>query len=71
MEPERRSLVLSERAELRERTLATLKEVDVCKAVVRSLADFGAFVELTEFQGKREGLVHASLMSAKKGVSAR
>ena len=38
---------------------------------VSNVMDFGAFVELTEFRGKREGLVHASLMSAKKGVSAR
>ena len=29
--------------------------------------DFGAFVELTEFRGKHEGLVHASMMSARRG----
>ena len=38
---------------------------------VSNVLDFGAFVELTEFRGKHEGLVHASVMSAKKGVSAR
>ena len=38
---------------------------------VSNVMDFGAFVELTEFRGKHEGLVHASMMSAKKGVSAR
>jgi hypothetical protein len=66
VEPERRSLVLSERAELREGKLATLKEGDVCKAVVRSLADFGAFVELLDDNGSAtfvEGLVHVSEIS--------
>jgi len=66
VEPERRSLVLSERAELREGTLAALKEGDVRKAVVRSLADFGAFVELLDDSGSAsfvEGLVHVSEIS--------
>lgn len=66
VEPERRSLVLSERAELREGTLAALQEGDVCKAVVRSLADFGAFVELLDDSGSAtfvEGLVHVSEIS--------
>ena len=33
--------------------------------------DFGAFVELTEFTRKFEGLVHASMLSSLKGVGAK
>lgn len=51
VDQERRSVVLSERAELREGKLNALSEGDVCKAVVRSLADFGAFVELLDDNG--------------------
>lgn len=66
VDQERRSVVLSERAELREGKLNALSEGDVCKAVVRSLADFGAFVELLDDNGDAnfvEGLVHVSEIS--------
>ena len=38
---------------------------------VSNVMDFGAFVELTEFTRKFEGLVHASMLSSLKGVGAK
>ncbi|MEM6329315.1 MAG: S1 RNA-binding domain-containing protein [Planctomycetota bacterium] len=64
--PERRNLVVShravmerERAEQREKLLAELAPGQVREGVVRSLRDFGAFVDL----GGVDGLVHVSKMS--------
>jgi ATP-dependent RNA helicase DHX8/PRP22 len=38
---------------------------------VSNVMDFGCFVELVDFSRKFEGLVHASMISAQKGVNAR
>jgi small subunit ribosomal protein S1 len=63
---ERRNLVLShravmerERAELREKLLAELAPGQIREGVVRSIKDFGAFVDL----GGVDGLVHISQLS--------
>jgi small subunit ribosomal protein S1 len=63
---ERRNLVLShravmerERAELREKLLAELAPGQIREGVVRSLKDFGAFVDL----GGVDGLLHVSQLS--------
>jgi small subunit ribosomal protein S1 len=63
---ERRNLVLShravmerERAELRDKLLAELAPGQIREGVVRSLKDFGAFVDL----GGADGLIHVSQLS--------
>ncbi len=55
----RRDLLEQERAEMREKTWAELEEGQVRKGVVRSIRDFGAFVDL----GGVDGLVHVSDLS--------
>jgi small subunit ribosomal protein S1 len=55
----RRELLERERAEQREKTWAELAEGQVRKGVVRSVRDFGAFVDL----GGVDGLLHVSDMS--------
>src|SRR5262249_22646692 len=55
----RREFLERERAELRERTWATLAEGQVHDAVVRSIKDFGVFVEL----GGVDGLLPIGEMS--------
>jgi small subunit ribosomal protein S1 len=64
--PERRRLVLSrraviekEKAESKERMMAELAEGDVREGTVRSLMDFGAFVDL----GGVDGLIHISRLA--------
>ncbi len=67
--PARRNLVLSRRAvmeyekeQAREKLWAELEEGQVREGTVRSLQDFGAFVDL----GGADGLIHISQMSWKK-----
>jgi small subunit ribosomal protein S1 len=55
----RRELLERERAELRERTWATLAEGQVCDGVVRSIKGFGAFVDI----GGVDGLLPIGEMS--------
>lgn len=55
----RRELLEQERAELREKTWASLEEGQVGHGVVRSVKDFGAFVDL----GGVDGLLHVAEMS--------
>src|SRR4029079_14342225 len=55
----RRALVEKEREANREKLLATLREGQVFTGVVRSVKDFGAFVDL----GGVDGLLHVSEMS--------
>jgi len=55
----RKELLLKEREEMREKTWAELEEGQVRKGTVRSLKDFGAFVDL----GGVDGLLHISDMS--------
>lgn len=55
----RRDLLEQERAEMREKTWATLEEGQVRHGVVRSVKDFGAFVDL----GGVDGLLHVGEMS--------
>jgi small subunit ribosomal protein S1 len=55
----RRELLERERAELRERTWATLEEGQVCDGVVRSIKGFGAFVDI----GGVDGLLPIGEMS--------
>ena len=55
----RRELLEQERAEQREKTWATLEEGQVHHGVVRSLKDFGAFVDI----GGVDGLLHVGEMS--------
>jgi small subunit ribosomal protein S1 len=55
----RRELLERERAELREKTWASLEEGQVRKGVVRSIKDFGAFVDI----GGVDGLLHIAEMS--------
>jgi small subunit ribosomal protein S1 len=64
--PEKRNLVLSrravlerEKAEAKERLMASLEVGQVHEATVRSLQDFGAFVDL----GGVDGLIHISQLS--------
>jgi ribosomal protein S1 len=67
--PEERNLVVSRRAllekqrnELREKTWSELAEGQVRQGIVRSVRDFGAFVDL----GGVDGLIHVSEMSWKR-----
>jgi small subunit ribosomal protein S1 len=55
----RRELLEQERAELREKTWASIEEGQVRHGVVRSVKDFGAFVDL----GGVDGLLHVGEMS--------
>ena len=55
----RRDLLEQERAEKREQTWKTLEEGQVHKGVVRSIKDFGAFVEI----GGVDGLIHVGDMA--------
>ena len=55
----RRELLEQERAEQKEKTWATLEEGQVRHGVVRSVKDFGAFVDL----GGVDGLLHVGEMS--------
>jgi len=55
----RRDLLEQERAEQKEKTWATLEEGQVRHGVVRSVKDFGAFVDL----GGVDGLLHVGEMS--------
>ncbi len=55
----RRELLERERAELREKTWAALEEGQVRQGVVRSIKDFGAFVDI----GGVDGLLHVAEMS--------
>lgn len=64
--PERRNLVLSHRAVMerdkaaaKEKLLATLQVGDVREGIVRSLQEFGAFIDL----GGVDGLIHISQLS--------
>lgn len=66
LDPKRNNVVLSRRAALeesqgeeREKLLATLKEGDVVNGVVKSLTDYGAFVDL----GGIDGLLHITDMA--------
>jgi ribosomal protein S1 len=59
----RRELLERERAEQREKTWASLEEGQVRKGIVRSVRDFGAFVDL----GGVDGLVHVSDLSWSRG----
>jgi ribosomal protein S1 len=62
----RRDLLEAERAELREKTWATLEEGQVRHGVIRSVKDFGAFVDL----GGVDGLLHVGEMSWTRGADA-
>jgi small subunit ribosomal protein S1 len=55
----RRALIEEQRAEKKKHLLATLQEGQVCKGVVKNIADFGAFVDL----GGIDGLLHITDMS--------
>ncbi|MFG0330447.1 MAG: 30S ribosomal protein S1 [Phycisphaerales bacterium] len=55
----RRKLIEEERAEARDRLLATVSEGDIVKGVVKNIADFGAFIDL----GGIDGLLHITDMS--------
>jgi ribosomal protein S1 len=55
----RREILEAERAEKREQTWKTLEEGQIHKGVVRSVKDFGAFVDI----GGVDGLLHISDMS--------
>ncbi|MEZ6069914.1 MAG: 30S ribosomal protein S1 [Pirellulales bacterium] len=55
----RRALIEAERAEKKSQLLSTLAEGQVCKGVVKNIADFGAFVDL----GGIDGLLHITDMS--------
>ena len=55
----RRKLIEAEREEAKTRLMATLKEGDIVKGVVKNIADFGAFVDL----GGIDGLLHITDMS--------
>ncbi len=70
----KRRLIMSERQALREwrstrkqRLLETLREGDVRRGRVNSVADFGAFVDL----GGADGLVHVSEMTHERGKHPR
>jgi small subunit ribosomal protein S1 len=60
----RRDLLEQERAEQREKTWTELEEGQVRKGVVRSIKDFGAFVDL----GGVDGLVHVSDLAWSRGA---
>mgnify|MGYP006289768957 FL=1 len=55
----RRKLIEEQRAEAREKLLATLSEGDSVEGTVKNIADFGAFVDL----GGIDGLLHITDMS--------
>jgi len=55
----RRVLLEAERAELKEDTLAKLKEDQIVEGVVKNLTDYGAFIDL----GGIDGLLHITDMS--------
>ncbi|MBI4577236.1 MAG: 30S ribosomal protein S1 [Planctomycetes bacterium] len=55
----RRKLIEERRDEQKKKLLATLKEGDVVKGVVKNIADFGAFVDL----GGIDGLLHITDIS--------
>ena len=55
----RRELMEQERAEMREKTWAELEVGQIRKGVIRSVRDFGAFVDL----GGLDGLIHVADMS--------
>ncbi|MEM6290886.1 MAG: 30S ribosomal protein S1 [Myxococcota bacterium] len=55
----RRVLLEAERAELKEGTLAKLKEDQIVEGVVKNLTDYGAFIDL----GGIDGLLHITDMS--------
>jgi small subunit ribosomal protein S1 len=55
----RRALIEEQRAEKKKLLLTTLTEGQVCKGVVKNIADFGAFVDL----GGIDGLLHITDMS--------
>lgn len=66
LDRERNRLIISERAAIRDwrrqqkdKLLSELNEGDICKGIVSSLCDFGAFVDL----GDADGLVHLSEIS--------
>lgn len=66
LDPHKRRVILSrrqvleeERKLLKERTWATIQEGDVLEGTVKSLTDFGAFIDL----GGVDGLLHISEMS--------
>src|SRR5207253_1815483 len=61
----RKALLEEENAEKKKHTLETLAEGKVLKGVVKSLTDYGAFVEL---EAGVEGLIHVSEMSWSKRV---
>ena len=58
----RRALLEKQREELREKTWAELEEGQIRQGIVRSVRDFGAFVDL----GGVDGLIHVSEMSWKR-----
>ncbi|RUL88113.1 30S ribosomal protein S1 [Tautonia sociabilis] len=60
----RKALLEQQRAELREKTWAELQEGQVRKGTVRSIKDFGAFVDL----GGVDGLIHVSDLAWSRGV---
>lgn len=60
----RRELLEQQRAEMREKTWAELQEGQIRKGVVRSIKDFGAFVDL----GGVDGLIHVSDLSWSRGT---
>jgi len=55
----RRILLEEERNKLREKTLASLKEGEIVKGIVKNITDYGAFIDI----GGVDGLVHISDMS--------
>lgn len=70
LDREKRNLVVSrrrilerEKEEHRQKTLAELAEGQLRRGVVRSITDFGAFVDL----GGVDGLIHVSEMSHRRG----
>ncbi len=62
----RRALLEKQREEQREKLWAEIAEGQVREGVVRSVRDFGAFVDL----GGADGLLHVSEMSWKRGQDA-
>ena len=60
----RRELLEQQRAEMREKTWAELEEGQIRKGTVRSIKDFGAFVDL----GGVDGLIHVSDLSWTRGT---
>lgn len=60
----RKALLEQQRAELREKTWAELEEGQIRTGTVRSIKDFGAFVDI----GGVDGLVHVSDLAWSRGV---